>query len=94
MVEVSSGFAENHGRQDKVYQVISQFKLLLGQRANWDAASQIIRVRVGPSGALPPCSWVAFWGIMEPDDAPATSCTIRFIKIKKNGRKLYRKEPI
>lgn len=35
-VEVSSsGFSETQGRQDKVYQVITQFKLLLGQQGNW-----------------------------------------------------------
>lgn len=61
-MEVSSGFVENHGRQDKVYQVISQFKLLLGQRANWDAACQMIRARVGPSGAPSPA---AVWHLGE-----------------------------
>lgn len=60
-VEVSSsGFAETRGRQDKVYQVISQFKLLLGQRANWDTMCQMIRARVGPSGALPQLCGI--WG--------------------------------
>lgn len=42
-VEVSSsGFTETQGRQDKVYQVIAQFKLLLGQQGNWDAVCQMI----------------------------------------------------
>lgn len=66
-VEVSSsGFAEPCRRQDKVYQVISQFKLLLGQRANWDAGCQMIRVRVGPGGALPQlCGiWGELWSQM------------------------------
>lgn len=70
MVEVSSsGFAETGGRQDKVYQVISQFKLLLGQRANWDAVCQMICALVGPSSAL--LQLCGIWRIMEPDDAPA-----------------------
>lgn len=43
VVEVSSsGFTETQGRQDKVYQVIAQFKLLLGQQGHWDAGCQRI----------------------------------------------------
>lgn len=45
-------------------------------------------VRVAPSR-----SCVAFGGIIEPDDAPAASCTIRFILIK-NKRKFSPKNPI
>ncbi|CAK6951094.1 hypothetical protein E3U43_004328%2C partial [Scomber scombrus] len=42
-VEVSSsGFTETQGRQDKVYQVIAQFKLLLGQQGHWDVGCQRI----------------------------------------------------
>lgn len=59
-VEVSSsGFSETQGRQDKVYQVISKFKLLLGQQGNWDTVCQMICVCPRVSAHAGECF---FWG--------------------------------
>lgn len=80
-VEVSSsGFTETQGRQDKVYQVIAQFKLLLGQQGNWDAVCQMICACVCVCDLMCPCvcscRCAVFGGITDTDDAPATSCKL------------------
>lgn len=62
-VEVSSsGFSETQGRQDKVYQVISKFKLLLGQQGNWDTVCQMICVCLRVSAHAGECFWGFFLG--------------------------------
>lgn len=73
-VEVSSsGFTETQRRQDKVYQVISQFKLLLGQPGNGDPVCQMISACVSDLTRRV-CRCVAFGGIINHDNTPATSC--------------------
>lgn len=81
----SSGFAETPPRQDKVYQVIAQFKLLLGQQGIWEAVCQMISacVRVISCVRVCVCGWACagVWHLGK-ESAASLSCKLILIRGK------------